>query len=239
MRCLGNGYNPEPMKFDYGVHRCGGSHGYRTYKAQLDPLMLEDLFEGELQQWNQRYANAQKIFGDGCQAAMARQMIRQQNNWAYGGAVQDSLTFAPRSCRNTTTGEELLELINYGKLANDETTFFTYVLLEDGSWRFSHTGSTFLRDYVSKHAMHSNVSPFVVYAGEFHVRQEDNGSYTVVVDNNSGTYAPDNAQLPAMAEALRQAFPGLQVTTLEARLADGRQNPDLDAAIEACPSRRT
>jgi len=94
--------------------------------------------------------------------------------------------------------------------------FFTYVLLED-QLQFSATGEGFLTDFSSKHAMHSNCSESVYYAGEFHiqpVQYSDTIQYKVVLDNNSGTYAPSEELLPELAEVFRQNFAGLQVEVM-------------------------
>ena len=48
---------------------------------------------------------------------------------------------------------------------------FTYVLLLDGQWRFTETGKQFGIDLLSKHTMHSDVSIYVAFAGEFFVRR--------------------------------------------------------------------
>ncbi|KAI9092608.1 hypothetical protein DFS34DRAFT_632465 [Phlyctochytrium arcticum] len=46
---------------------------------------------------------------------------------------------------------------------------YTYII-DDQTWRFSETGAAFLVDFASKHALHSNCSEYVRYAGEFHIR---------------------------------------------------------------------
>ncbi|EEP82933.1 conserved hypothetical protein [Uncinocarpus reesii 1704] len=47
---------------------------------------------------------------------------------------------------------------------------FTYVLTWDGQWRFTETGKEFGIDLLSKHTMHSNVSIYIAYSGEFFIR---------------------------------------------------------------------
>lgn len=87
--------------------------------------------------------------------------------------------------------------------------FFTYCLLDD-ELNFAETGKTTAKDFTSKHAMHSCAKEEVRYAGEFHVRQ-DKGRHVLVVDNNSGTYAPPKEFLPHMKSLLEYNFPGLKV----------------------------
>lgn len=48
---------------------------------------------------------------------------------------------------------------------------FTYVITLDGQWRFTETGKEFGIDLLSKHTMHSDVSIYIAYSGEFLVRR--------------------------------------------------------------------
>ena len=68
-------------------------------------------------------------------------------------------------------------------------------------------------------AMHANGASEVVYAGEFHFRQgRPNTSeppVRIVVDNNSGTYAPDKADLPKVREFFMRNFIGLPVEVVD------------------------
>ncbi|KJX95381.1 hypothetical protein TI39_contig4116g00003 [Zymoseptoria brevis] len=48
---------------------------------------------------------------------------------------------------------------------------FTYVLTLDALWRFTETGKEFGIDMLSKHTMHSDVSVYIAYSGEFFIRR--------------------------------------------------------------------
>lgn len=48
---------------------------------------------------------------------------------------------------------------------------FTYVLLLDGLMRFTETGKEFGIDFLSKHTMHSDVSTYIAFSGEFFIRR--------------------------------------------------------------------
>jgi hypothetical protein len=48
---------------------------------------------------------------------------------------------------------------------------FTYVLSLDGLFRFTETGKEFGIDLLSKHTMHSDVSIYIAFSGEFFVRR--------------------------------------------------------------------
>jgi hypothetical protein len=48
---------------------------------------------------------------------------------------------------------------------------FTYVLTLDALWRFTETGKEFGVDMLSKHTMHSDVSIYIAFSGEFFIRR--------------------------------------------------------------------
>lgn len=48
---------------------------------------------------------------------------------------------------------------------------FTYVITLDGLWRFTETGKEFGIDLLSKHTMHSDVSNYIAFGGEFFIRK--------------------------------------------------------------------
>jgi hypothetical protein len=60
-----------------------------------------------------------------------------------------------------------LDLVHYDKGGR----IFTYVLTLDALWRFTETGKEFGIDMLSKHTMHSDVSIYIAFSGEFFVRR--------------------------------------------------------------------
>ncbi|KAL1968471.1 hypothetical protein VTN77DRAFT_1681 [Rasamsonia byssochlamydoides] len=62
--------------------------------------------------------------------------------------------------------QRFLEFVDYGQGGR----IFTYVLTLDGQFRFTETGREFGIDLLSKHTMHSDVSIYIAFAGEFFVR---------------------------------------------------------------------
>lgn len=48
---------------------------------------------------------------------------------------------------------------------------FTYVITLDAEWRFTQTGDEFAVDLLSKHSLHSDVSKYIAYSGEFFIRK--------------------------------------------------------------------
>lgn len=71
----------------------------------------------------------------------------------------------PEPCREMT--QKFLEFIQYGQGGR----IFTYVLMLDGQFRFTETGKEFGIDLLSKHTMHSDVTSYIAFSGEFFVRR--------------------------------------------------------------------
>jgi hypothetical protein len=105
---------------------------------------------------------------------------------------------------------------------------YTYIISsEDESFRFSETGAAFFVDFASKHALHSNCAETVRYSGEFHPRPkggwdafsdtvpDDEVQWELVLDNNSGTYSPDKAMLPALQRLFEYNFGGFAIVALD------------------------
>jgi len=155
------------------------------------------------------------IFGTPLISPLVRKVIRAQHSELYSGLMVNRT----KSTGKIFSGEEFLRLIHYGGLKKQppQIIFYTYVILEN-KFQFSETGSGFLKDFSSKHAMHSKCSKSLFFAGEFHIRPlvegEDIG-YKLVIDNNSGTYAPNPDCFPFVEELFRRNFPGLEIECLE------------------------
>lgn len=63
--------------------------------------------------------------------------------------------------------QHFLELVHYDQGAR----IFTYVLTLDALFRFTETGKEFGIDMLSKHTMHSDVSMYIAFSGEFFIRR--------------------------------------------------------------------
>lgn len=131
----------------------------------------------------------------------------------------------------TSISRRLLELTHWGQGGR----VFTYVITVDGEWRFTETGKEFGIQMLSKHTMHSCVSIHITFAGEFFMRaKKHHGHYVLadehvshhnrhgreghiedfelVIDNDSGTYRPDQKKLPKLKEFLEKSLAGLDVS---------------------------
>ncbi|KAF2435122.1 hypothetical protein EJ08DRAFT_656756 [Tothia fuscella] len=62
---------------------------------------------------------------------------------------------------------KFLDLVHYDQGGR----IFTYVLTLDSLFRFTETGKEFGIDFLSKHTMHSDVSAYIAYSGEFFIRR--------------------------------------------------------------------
>lgn len=63
--------------------------------------------------------------------------------------------------------KQFLEFVHYDQGGR----VYTYVLSLDGLWRFTETGKEFGIDMLSKHTMHSDVSIYIAFSGEFFIRR--------------------------------------------------------------------
>lgn len=205
---------PNPYKIHYNT-LAGGltadtasgdalTEKFPTYEIGM--FHVRTIFGSTTQPWNEKYDNAQKIFGTGPKAAIARGVIHMQHAELYRDGVLPGRT----KTGTIETGDQFLALINNG-YRNDIPRFFTYVLLDD-KLHFSETGASFFKDFMSKHATHADCAREVRYAGEFHIQMSPKPR--LVIDNNSGTYGPNPEILPKLVHVLKINFPGLEVEGL-------------------------
>ncbi|KAF2474568.1 C2 domain-containing protein [Lindgomyces ingoldianus] len=68
-------------------------------------------------------------------------------------------------CREFT--QKFLDLVHHDQGGR----IFTYVLTLDSLFRFTETGKEFGIDMLSKHTMHSDVSTYIAFSGEFFIRR--------------------------------------------------------------------
>ncbi|KAL4891398.1 C2 domain protein [Aspergillus ambiguus] len=140
---------------------------------------------------------------------------------------------------STALTQKFLEFVHHAQGGR----IFTYVLTLDAQFRFTETGKEFGIDLLSKHTMHSNVSIYIAFSGEFFVRRRkhrhhsdshhspteipveepteeteasnDPADYELFIDNDSGTYRPNGDCLSLLKGFLSANLPGLHITTLD------------------------
>ena len=71
----------------------------------------------------------------------------------------------PKPCIELS--KQFLDFVKYDQGGR----IFTYIVSLDGLWRFTETGKEFGIDLLSKHTMHSNVSIYIAFSGEFFIRR--------------------------------------------------------------------
>ncbi|KAF8877745.1 hypothetical protein CPB84DRAFT_1838575 [Gymnopilus junonius] len=218
---------------------------YSTWKMYLRGIPL--FFGDTYQHWNRKYPAAQKIF-QGPASIAVRSGIQAGHRMLYARTATNG--FGILEDKAST-----LQLLHGGSSSSVNTpnapgsefahrvkpAVYTYIISsDDDSFRFSETGAAFFVDFASKHALHSNCAETVRYSGEFHPRPkggwetfsdtttDDEADWELVIDNNSGTYAPDKAMLPALKGLLEYNFPGFGIFALD------REDEELTKSREAC-----
>lgn len=184
---------------------------------------VKEVFGTKRQPWNRKYAAAQTIF-EGTGSFAVRRIVKGQHAYLYGGTggIKPLVDIRKELSEKTGVllgGLDFVEIFNCG-VRRGKSRMFTYVLMEERLY-IAETGAKLFRDNFSKHAMHSSAAAEVVYAGELHFRRrhEPPGfaepEYDLILDNNSGTYAPSKAELPNVREAFVRNFAGLRVEALD------------------------
>lgn len=173
------------------------SSAYHVQLHNISQLLPHD------QEWNKNYPTIQKIFSpDHPESPVLRKAIATEHEVVYRHAstTQYGLLDNP---------SDFFKLINHGERL-EKRVLFTYAITPTG-WYFSETGAAFFKDMLSKHMLHSGAAFSVKYAGEFHIEKSLFGKYKLVIDNNSGTYAPPKAELPKLKELFEVNFPGISI----------------------------
>ncbi|KAF9576032.1 hypothetical protein EC968_000592 [Mortierella alpina] len=200
---------------------------FYTYRVRLYHLF--DVFGHDpryYQHWNVGYDAAKRIFADTLEGLNIRNALHSQHSYLYRhgrNTVYDSLE----------TGEDLANLLHSDRLKKDphqdlKMVVFTYSIVPRGLY-FSETGAAFFQDFMSKHAMHANRAQEVMYSGEFRLYRDERNNYawTLLIDNNSGTYAPKKEDLPKVQKLFELNFPDLVVRAVD------REDPALKEIAEA------
>jgi hypothetical protein len=85
--------------------------------------------------------------------------------------------------------QQFLDLVHYDKGGR----IFTYVLTLDALFRFTETGKEFGIDMLSKHTMHSDVSIYIAFSGEFFIRRIKKRKRDPLPKINRSGSGPDGA----------------------------------------------
>ena len=186
---------------------------YSTWKIQMRRISL--FFPlCQRQHWNKQYKIARAVFSGYPWSAASRSTFKLAHKILYGRTLKHNEN------GRLNSADDLWKLVFLDKdIQRIKPCIYTYVI-DDNTWRFSETGSQFFTDVASKHALLSNCSEYVCYAGEFHLRpkygwDKCDDEWELVIDNESGTYAPNPDLLVNLKELLLFNFPGLNVVTYD------------------------
>lgn len=188
---------------------------FYTYRIRLYHLL--DIFGPDVngyQHWNVNYDAAKRIFADTLEGANIRNALHSQHSYLYRHDKSSQYGALVRA-------DDLGRLLHGQRLTENprqdlKMVVFTYSIIPKGLY-FSETGTAFFQDFMSKHAMHANRATEVLYSGEFRLFRDEhhNGDWTLLIDNNSGTYAPKKEDLPKVRALFERNFPDLVVVALD------------------------
>lgn len=141
----------------------------RTYDFQANQLQLKGPVPAELYH---RYVEfkpwAKRMFtNSGLQGFVLSKALHHQHARVYN--FDKSTVYGQFDEKNhgTDVTKHFLEMVHYDQGAR----IFTYVLTLDALFRFTETGKEFGIDMLSKHTMHSDVSMYIAFSGEFFIRR--------------------------------------------------------------------
>ncbi|KAH8891972.1 hypothetical protein GQ53DRAFT_794131 [Thozetella sp. PMI_491] len=197
--------------------------------------------------WNRDYPAAQRIFGPGADSFTLRSAIKSAHSILYarttgnGFGVIDTKADVLQLFAGTVRGQSAPpQEGGQAPPKRIKPAVYTYVIAtQDDSFRFSETGAAFLVDFASKHALHANCAEAVRYSGEFHPRPmggwqnfsddipDDQVQWELIIDNNSGTYAPAKDDLVRVQMIMDYNFPGITVRALD------REDAELKESVKA------
>ncbi|KAK4615710.1 hypothetical protein CLAFUW4_10456 [Fulvia fulva] len=146
-----------------GQKKKSEQYNFRANQFQLQGPVPAELYHRfvEFKPWVGRMFTSKGISGVLMGKALHHQHTRVYN---FGrSTVWGHLPQGP--CEEMT--RKFLDLVHYDQGGR----IFTYVLTLDALWRFTETGKEFGIDMLSKHTMHSDVSIYIAFSGEFFIRR--------------------------------------------------------------------
>jgi hypothetical protein len=141
----------------------------KQYNFQANQIQLQGPVPAELYH---RYVEfkpwVKRMFtSSGLSGIVLGKALHHQHSRVYNfGRSTDRGTF-PEGKPTEEVTKRFLDLVHY----DEGGRIFTYVLTLDALWRFTETGKEFGVDMLSKHTMHSDVSIYIAFSGEFFIRR--------------------------------------------------------------------
>lgn len=140
----------------------------QTYNFQANQVQLQGPIPAKLYH---RYVEfkpwvSRMFTSSGLSGMLMGKALHHQHSRVYNfGRSTEWGTFPKGPSEEMTS--KFLELVHYDQGGR----IFTYVLTLDALWRFTETGKEFGIDMLSKHTMHSDVSIYIAFSGEFFIRR--------------------------------------------------------------------
>lgn len=184
---------------------------FKTYEVALQSV--DEVFAGA---WSHGKDGIHpESFVDGMKGALIRTALSATHKALYMDEMFG--VSGPGGLRTSTrflgSGSDFLDMIKWG-IRDKKRRVYTYSITEAGMF-FSETGAAFSKDNTSKHIIHADAAMAVRYAGTFRICERSPGEPVLVVDNDSGTYAPQAKHQPLLRRVLEMNFAGLEILTLD------------------------
>lgn len=166
-------------------------YDFQANQIQLKGPMPAELYHRfvEFKPWVQRM-----FTGSGAKGYFLSKALHHQHSRVYHFDRSTEWTQLSDDAGSEMT-KQFLRLVHYDQGAR----IFTYVLSLDGLWRFTETGKEFGIDMLSKHTMHSDVSLYIAFSGEFFIRRLKHPrqpSPPEPVEESSQSHPPEHGENP-------------------------------------------
>ncbi|KAK5113920.1 hypothetical protein LTR85_010453 [Meristemomyces frigidus] len=138
-------------------------YNFQANQIQLQGPVPAELYHRyvEFKPWVKRMFTASGLSG-----GLLGKALHHQHSRVYHFDRQTVWGHYPEG-PSTDMTKKFLDLVHWDKGGR----IFTYVLTLDALWRFTETGKEFGIDMLSKHTMHSDVSIYIAFSGEFFIRR--------------------------------------------------------------------
>lgn len=164
-------------------------YNFQANQVQLEGPVPPELYHRfvEFKPWVSRMFTSKGLSGILMGKALHHQHTRVYN---FGRSTQWG-HFPQGPCTEMT--KQFLDLVHYDQGGR----IFTYVITLDALWRFTETGKEFGIDMLSKHTMHSDVSIYIAFSGEFFIRRLRHGNRPPPpepVEESSQSHPPEHQE---------------------------------------------
>ena len=146
-----------------GEKKSPQQYNFQANQIQLQGPVPPQLYHRfvEFKPWVARMFTA-----GGLQGLVLSKALHHQHSRVYNFGRSTVCGHFPRGPGEGMT-QQFLDLVHYDKGGR----IFTYIISLDALWRFTETGKEFGVDMLSKHTMHSDVSTYIAFSGEFFIRR--------------------------------------------------------------------